>query len=80
MPIRPLKFYPVSAIGPADGAPVLAAQLLVIIQLDNALSAVGNQDQRSLRQNEILAVWILSITQFILAIVPAPGMAQTLLK
>ncbi len=80
MPIRWLKFYPVSTIGSADGAPVLAAQLLVIIQLDNALSTVGNQDERGLRQNTILAVWILSVTQFILAIVPAPGMAQTLLK
>lgn len=80
MLIRSLKFYPVSAIGSADRAPVLAAQLLVIIQLDNALSTVGNQDERGLCQNIILAVWILSVTQFIFAIVPAPGMAQTLLQ
>jgi oligoribonuclease len=76
--IRSLDFYPVSAIRPADRAAVLAVKTFAIIQLDHALTAVGNQDECGLRQNAILAVRIFCDIKFIPAIVPVTGIAQTL--
>ena len=78
MIIRALYFYPVSTIRPADRAAVLAFNTIAIFQFDHALTAIGNQDECGLRQNAILAVRKLRDTKFIPAIVPVPGIAQTL--
>jgi hypothetical protein len=66
----------VSAIGPANGTPVLALQLAAILQFDNTLVAVRNQDQRFWNQALFPAQKVSGDIKFMPAIVPSLPMAQ----